>query len=122
MHVLPKSPMGKAIRYTQSNWPALKRYTQAGFLDIDNNLAERLIRAVAIGRKNWLFIGSHRGGKAAAICFSFTTTCKHVGVDPFAYLRDVLSRVGTHPDRRIEELLPDRWLAEHPEARLLARN
>jgi transposase len=109
--VLPKSPIGQASAYALNNWPALVRYTEAGFLAIDNNAAERALRAIAIGRKNWLFVGSDNGGRTAAVLFSFTSTCRRLGVDPFAYLRDVLNRLPTHPTERLSELLPDAWTA-----------
>jgi transposase len=107
--VLPKSPMGLAIAYVLNNWAAFERYTTAGFLDIDNNVAERTLRHFVIGRKNWLFAGSDQGGATAAVLFSFTVTCKRHGIDPFSYLRDVLTRLPTQPAERLDELLPDRW-------------
>ena len=107
--VLPKSPIGAAIGYARSNWAALNRYIEAGCLEIDNNASERAVKPVALGRKNWLFAGSEGGGRTAAILFSFASTCRGLKIDPFAYLRDVLDRVCTHPARRIAELLPDRW-------------
>ena len=85
------------------------RPLEAGLLEIDNGASERALKPVAIGRKNWLFAGSDHGGRTAAVLMSLCTTCKDLGVDPLAYLRDVLDRVSTHPHRRIEELLPDRW-------------
>jgi hypothetical protein len=118
LRVLPKSPMGQAVGYARSNWAALNRYLEAGFLAIDNNAAERALRPVALSRKNWLFCGSDGGGRTAAILFSITATCRGLGIDPFAYLRDALDRVCTHPARRIVELLPDRWAAcrSYPES------
>jgi len=107
--VLPKSPIGGAIGYARSNWAALNRFTEAGYLSIDNNASERAVKPIALGRKNWLFAGSEGGGRTAAILFSIASTCKALKIDPFSYLRDVLDRVCTHPARRIEELLPDRW-------------
>jgi hypothetical protein len=107
--VLPKSPIGEAITYALNHWAALARPLEAGFLELDNGAAERAIKPVALGRKNWLFAGSDKGGETAAVLLSLCTTCKNLGVDPQAYLRDVLERVSTHPARRIEELLPDRW-------------
>ena len=107
--VLPKSPMGEAIGYALNNWAALKRYTEAGFLAIDNNVAEREMKRIAIGRKNWLFVGSPRGGQTAAVLFSFTSTCQRLGVEPWGYLRDVLERLPSHPPERLAELLPDEW-------------
>ena len=107
--VLPKSPIGGAIGYARSNWAALNRFTEAGYLAIDNNASERAVKPVALGRKNWLFAGSEGGGRTAAILFSLASTCKALKIDPFAYLRDVLDRVCTHPARRVADLLPDRW-------------
>jgi transposase len=109
--VLPKSPIGEAMAYARSNWTALTRYLDAGFLSIDNNAAERAMRPIALGRKNWLHIGSDRGGRTAAVLMSLVQTCLALGVEPFAYLRDVLDRVSTHPASRIAELLPDAWTA-----------
>jgi transposase len=109
--VLPKSPMGEAIGYALNHKVALLRYTEQGFLEIDNNASERGEKTIAIGRGNWLFFGSEGGGATAAILFSLTETCKGLGVEPWAYLRDVLDRVSTHPASRIEELLPDHWEA-----------
>jgi transposase len=107
--VLPKSPMGEAISYALNNWEALRRYTEAGFLAIDNNVAEREMKKIAIGRKNWLTVGSPRGGQTAAVLFSFTSTCQRLGVEPWHYLRDVLERLPSHPAERLAELLPDEW-------------
>jgi transposase len=114
--VLPKSPLGQAIAYALGNWEALCRYTTAGFLAIDNNVAERTLRDFVTGRKNWLFAGSDNGGKTAAVLFSFTATCKRHSVDPFSYLRDVLTRLPTHPLEQLDDLLPDRWVAAHQAA------
>jgi len=107
--VLPKSPFGEAIAYALNHWAALIRPLEAGFLEIDNGASERSMKPIALGRKNWLFAGNDEGGKTAATLMSLCTTCKDFGIDPFAYLRDVLDRVSTHPQSRIEELLPDRW-------------
>ena len=109
--VLPKSPTGKAIKYALGQWTALTRYIEDPLLDIDNNAAERTLRMVAVGRKNWLFAGSEAGAERAAVLYSLIGACKHRGLDPFAYLRDVLARVSTHPVSRIDELLPSHWQA-----------
>jgi hypothetical protein len=114
---LPKSPIGQAIAYARSNWAALCRYPEHGDLSIDNNLAERMLRAQAIGRRNWTFLGSDRGGRTADVLYSFTGTCKHHDIDPFAYLQNILSRLPSHPADRLEERLPDVWFASHPSAR-----
>jgi len=109
--VLPKSPEGMAIAYTLSNWEALIRYCEDGDLEIDNNGAERSLRGIAVGRKNWLFFGSDRGGETAAVMNSMIMTCKRNAIDPFTYLKDVFERISAHPMSRLEELLPDRWAA-----------
>lgn len=112
--VLPKSPLGQALTYAVNQWPALQRYTTAGCLAIDNNVSERTLRQCVLGRKNYLFAGSDRGGQTAAILYSFTATCRRHDLDPFAYLRDVLTRLPTQPPERLVELLPDRWAAARP--------
>jgi hypothetical protein len=106
--VLPKSTIGQVISYALSNWEALTCYTGAGFLAIDNNESERTLRAVAVGRKNWLFCGSDQGGRTAATLASAIASCQRHAVDPLAYLRDVLARIRTTPAGRLEALLPDR--------------
>jgi transposase len=87
------------------------RYTEAGFLVIDNNVAEREMKRIAIGRKNWLTVGSPRGGQTAAVLFSFTSTCQRLGVEPWAYLQDVLTRLPTTLAGQLGDLLPGRWQA-----------
>jgi transposase len=115
--VLPKSPMAEAIGYALNNWTALVRYTEAGYLAIDNNAAEREMKRIAIGRKNWLHIGSEQGGQTAAVLFSFTSTCQRLGVEPWAFLEDVLTRLPGLPGDQLDELLPDRWQAARQAAR-----
>ena len=109
VEVLPKSPEGRAVRYTLKNWSALTRYCEDGDLQIDNNATERAIRGVAVGRNNWVFFGSDEGGKTAAVLRSFVASCQRVGVDPFVWLKDILSRIADHPITRIAELLPHNW-------------
>ena len=101
-----KSELAKAIRYALSNWVALTRFCEDGRLEIDNNAAERALRAVALGRKNWLFAGSDDGGERAAAMYTLIGTAKLNGIDPEAYLRHVLGRIADHPINRIDELLP----------------
>jgi len=101
-----KSDTTAAIRYALTLWPALTRYCDNGRLEIDNNAAERALRAVALGRKNYLFAGSDAGGERAAILYSLIGSAKLNGLDPESYLRDVLTRIADHPIRHIEELLP----------------
>jgi transposase len=112
--VLPKTPLGQAIGYALNNWEALKRYVEQGYLAIDNNLSERTLRAIALGRNNWGVIGSETGGKTAAVPYTMVGTCKHLGIDPFAYLKDALPglfALGEKPKTEpLMEWLPDRWL------------
>ena len=107
--VLPKSPEGRAVRYTLKNWTALTRYCEDGDLQIDNNATERAIRGIAVGRNNWVFFGSDEGGKTAAVLRSFVASCQRVGVDPFVWFKDILTRIADHPITRIAELLPHNW-------------
>ena len=109
--VLPKSPIGDAIDYTLSNWEALLRYTEDGELEIDNNGAERSLRPIVVGRNNWLFYGSDKGGRTGAVLSSLIASCKRLRVEPFGYLRDLFARISSHPHHRLDELLPDRWQA-----------
>jgi hypothetical protein len=106
--VLPKSPVGEAIAYARSNRAELTRYLEAPYLAIDNNAVENSLRPVAVGRKNWLHLGSDRGGRTAAVLMSLVQSCRRAGNEPWAYLRDVLDRVSTHPASRVDDLLPDR--------------
>ena len=107
--ILPKSPEGRAVRYTLKNWTALTRYCEDGDLAIDNNATERAIRGVAVGRNNWIFFGSDEGGKTAAVLRSFVASCQRNGVDPFIWLKDVLSRIAAYPITRLADLLPHNW-------------
>jgi transposase len=111
---LPKTPLGQAIGYALNNWQALARYTEQGYLAIDNNLSERTLRAIALGRSNWGVIGSERGGATAAILYSVVGTCQHLGIDPFVYLRATLPALfalGKDPTAEsLLDWLPDRWL------------
>ena len=114
---LPKSPLGIAIAYSLTNMDALMRYTEAGYLNIDNNLSERTLRLIAIGRKNWIFAGSDEGAKTAAVLFSMTATCKHLKLDPFAYLRDLFTELPkiNHPTEEQRDFwLPDAWAKRLP--------
>jgi len=104
--VSQKSSLAVAIRYSLSRWDALMRYTTDGRLDICNNAAERAIRPLALGRKNWLFAGSDSGGERAATIYTIIQTARLNGVDPESYLRHVISRLDNHPAKRIDELLP----------------
>jgi len=115
---LPKSPIGQAAMYTLNQWDALLRYCDDGELTIDNNVSEQTVKMQAIGRKNWLFVGSHEGGCRAAILFSLVASCKANRVEPWAYLNDLFTHLPTIPADQPELLdafLPDRWLATHPQ-------
>jgi transposase len=107
--VVPKSALGKAIAYTLNLWPRLERYLEDGRLEIDNNLIENQVRPVALGRKNYLFAGSHDGARLAAIIYSLVATAKQHHVEPFTYLKDVLARIADHPFHKLDELLPPKW-------------
>jgi transposase len=127
--ILPKSPIRAAFTYTRNQWAALVRYTTEGYLSYDNNTAERLVKLPAIGRKNYLFVGSPRGGQGAAVLYSLVSSAKASGVEPFAWLRDLFARLPHHRDgeafaqssdglpvssSELDDLLPDRWLTAHP--------
>ena len=128
--LLPKSEIRKAFNYTLNQWSALCRYVEAGFLSFENNAAERLVKNPAIGRKNFLFVGGERGGHDAAVFYSLVSSAKMNGVEPFAWLRDVFTKLPYHRDgeafaqaasgrsvtsTELDDLLPDRWLESHPE-------
>lgn len=104
--VLPKSSIGEAIQYTLKQWKRLVKYTEDGRWEIDNNLVENSIRPVAVGRKNYLFAGSHEGARRAAMIYSFLGTCKINDVEPFSWLKDVLTRIPDQSIQKLEELLP----------------
>jgi hypothetical protein len=107
--VLPKSPAGQAVAYALKNWVALTRYCDDPDLAIDNNHTERSLRGFAVGRNNWTFFGSDKGGRTAAILRSFVSSCELIKLDPFVWFRDVLSRIGEYPVNRLDELLPHNW-------------
>jgi transposase len=117
--VSAKSDIRQAIGYSLGRWKALTRYVGNGRLEIDNNAAERALRGVSLGRKNYLFMGSDTGGKRAAAFYSLVETAKLNGLDPEAYLREVFERIADHPINRIEELLP--WkIRQHAEPQRIA--
>jgi transposase len=107
--LLPRSEAGQAVAYILKNWTALTRYIEDGDLAIDNNRTERSLRGVAVGRNNWTFLGSDRGGRTMAVLRSFVASCEMVKIDPFAWFRDVLSRIAFHSIQTLEDLLPHRW-------------
>jgi hypothetical protein len=111
---LPKSQFGKAINYALNQWEALLLYASDGRLEIDNNSSERTLRPCAIGRKNWMFFGSDRGGGTAAILMSTLASARRHGIEPFAYVRQLLITLSS-PDVDLRSLLPEVWIAAHPE-------
>lgn len=111
-----KAPLAAAIQYTLSRWQALTRYIEDGRIEIDNNPAERAIRALVLGRRNYLFAGSDAGGETAARLYSLIGSCRLNGIDPHLYLRHVLECIATHPINRIEDLLPWRLAPLLPRA------
>ena len=106
IQVLPKSAIGKALAYSIERWDKLSRYTEEGMLNIDNNPVENSIRPIAIGRKNYLFAGSHEAAKKSAMLYSLIGTCKMHGTEPLAWLKNVLEKIPTHPVNKINQLLP----------------
>ena len=111
----PRHPgaLGKALQYALSRWDALVRYTTDGRLSIDNNLSERLLRGIAVTRKNFLFLGSDKGGERAAVIYTLIESAKLNGLDPEAYLAEVLDRMAKgHSINRLDELLPWNWRRE----------
>ncbi len=107
--LLPKSSIGKAFHYLMSRYKELSQFLQEGRLEVDNNLVENAIRPVAIGRKNFLFAGSHNGAKRAALVYSLVISCKLQGINPYEYLQDILERLPNHPINQLDQLLPSKW-------------
>lgn len=107
--ILPKSKFKEALGYFNGLIPHLKNYINHPWARLDNNVAERAVRPIAIGRKNWLFVGNEDGGEAAGIALSLIQTCRAVGINPREYLEDVMRRINNHPFNRLDELLPDHW-------------
>jgi len=107
--VLPQSPLGKAARYCLAEWEALTRYLADGRLEIDNNLTENAIRPSAVGKKNWLFIGHPEAGWRSAVIYSIVVSCRRRGIEPWDYLRDVLSRLPAMKQAELSSLLPANW-------------
>ena len=114
LKLLPKSKLGQAIGYMRNNWDALKRFLSDAHLPIDNNQAEHALRRIAVGRKNWLFVGSENGGERAAVILTVIASAHRHDLDVWAYLRDVLERMANDV-QNLEDLLPDVWKASHPE-------
>ncbi len=107
----PKGPLAKAIDYTFNHWKAFTRFLDDGRICLSNNAAERAVRGIAVGRRNWTFCGSDEGGHRAAVMYTLIETAKLNGIDPKAWLADVLARIADHPALRLDELLPWNWQA-----------
>jgi transposase len=107
--VLPKSAIGMALAYSIQRWPQLMIYATDGKLNIDNNPVENCIRPVAVGRKNYLFAGSHEAAQRSAMLYSLMGTCKLHDINPFSWLKNVLERIPLHPINKIQQLLPFNW-------------
>jgi transposase len=118
--VLPKSVLAKAVSYANNQWQALRRYVEDGRLSIDNNISERTLRHQAVGRKNWLFLGSEQAGPRAAVLFTILAGAKRHRIEPWTYLRELLLRLHGD-DSRLDEMLPDKWAADHPKSVLTYR-
>lgn len=110
--VLPRSPMAAAINYTLNQWKALCRYCEAGFLEIDNNAAERAMKRIAIGRKNWLFAGNDAAAQSHARLYTLIASAQRHGVDPQKYLTSVLAKIGATHLSDLQQFLPEVWKAE----------
>jgi transposase len=117
---LPRSLMGAAIDYALSQWPSLLLFLEDGRLEIDNNLLENAIRPTAVGKKNWLFIGQAQAGERSAIIYTIIECCRRRGLDPFAYLRDVFTRLPSMTNWQVKELTPEAWARAHQRAALRA--
>jgi len=107
---LPKSPFGEALNYTIPRWDNLLAYLYDGHLEIDNNLVENAIRPNALGRKNYLFAGSHDAAQRAAMFYSFFGTCRRHKINPYEWLKDVLDRIPEHKVNKLDQLLPQNWI------------
>lgn len=107
--LLPKSPLGRAVGYAKKQWPAMARYLEVPAAELDNNSIEHALRSVVMGRRNWLHVGQEVGGERAANLFSLTISCHRLGVEPCAYLCDILPRLSRHPQRDIWQLTPRGW-------------
>ena len=118
---LPKSLMGKAIQYALGQWPMLNAWLEDGRIEIDNNLVENAIRPTALGRKNWLFIGDEDAGWRSAVIYSIIISCRNRGIDPYAYLKDVLTRLPTMTNHQIREITPEAWAKAQDESEKIKR-
>jgi hypothetical protein len=113
---LPKSALGEALQYMENQWAPLTYFLGDGAAEIDNNVAENAVRPLAVGRKNWLFLGNDEGGRRLAILDSLVESCRRNGVNPWDYFTDVLTRISRQPPGRLNELLPHRWKVRYQSA------
>lgn len=118
---MPQSPLRKGVSYLWSRWPMFTRFLEDGSIPVDNNRTEASIKGPVMGKKNWLFFGNEAAGQTAAIMYSLTMTCRRHNIDVVAYLIDVLRRIRKTPTSQLAELLPDRWIEAHAEARVMQR-
>jgi transposase len=118
---LPKSPLREGVNYLRNRWEAFERFLENGAIPIDNNRTEAMIKGPVMGKKAWLFLGSENAGETAATLYTLTMTCKRHSIDVQAYLTDVFERIRTATPAELEQLLPDRWIQAHPEARVVQR-
>ena len=107
--ILPQSGFGKAIRYALGQWESVVVYVGDGRVEIDNNPCERAIRPTAVGKKNWLFFGEAKAGERSAIVYTIIESCRRRGIDPYAYLRDALTRLPSMTNWQIREITPEAW-------------
>ena len=117
----PRSPLRAGVNYLRNRWEAFERFLENGAIPIDNNRTEAMIKGPVMGKKAWLFFGNEASGETAAVLYTLTMSCKRHAIDVQAYLTDVFRRIRTATPAELERLLPDRWIAEHPEARVLQR-
>lgn len=118
--ILPQSSLGQAISYALGQWESLAVYLQDGTIEIDNNLVENAIRPTALGKKNWLFFGDAQAGQRSAVLYTIIESCRRRGVEAYAYLRDVLTRLPTMTNWQIKDITPQAWAKSRKAARLKA--
>ena len=118
---LPRSPLREGVNYLRNRWEVFERFLESGAIRLDNNCTEAAIKGPVMGKKAWLFFGNEQGGETAAALFTVMMTCKRHAIDVQAYLLDVLQHIKQATPEQLESLLPDRWIEQHPEARVRQR-